>query len=963
MIELRDHALIGHRPERAALAEALSASRAGTGRVVTLVGDAGIGKSSVCREVARSARASGVPTLVGRAVETGASEPFRPLIEALAVGLRGTGPPEDPSLLPYRGLLGLLLPGWARDPLPAPSVAALSEAVLRLLAVIAGDGGAVLILEDLHGADDDLLAVVEYLADNADAHGTCCIVTLRPDPPTTARLLARRLADRRAARLLELAPLSPGEVDALVLELLQSDALPEELLTFVRSRADGVPFVVEELLVGLTRCGALISGPHGWQLVPVRLSDAAPPTPGGLVSRRCAELSERSRIVVAAAALLDQSIVWPLLPGITGFDEATVLAALREATYAGLLVDTGSELRFRHALTREHVLATLLPPERADLAARTLTAVTAAYPALPGRWCDLGAELAELSGDRTRAAELQVISADRAQQRGALSTAVARLERAVGHLAPSTPLWTMARCRLAEVRALAGDVDGALRSAAEAERSPAHTAPLQRIDVQLAVGRALLVAGDTGQAAEHARRARAAANRHDRRREAQANLLAADVAIADQDLTTASRLAATVRDHGPPEAALRCEALELLGRCARIHDVSEAERLFSQELGLAEDAGLVVWRARALHELGTIDLLDRMRTDRLVSARRAGIEAGAPAIAAVADLHLAAALVAQGRPVEARDAARRSEALAGRLGHAVAPWATMLIARTFAHERRADEAEAAIARALARTDDPALASQADGHVRAMLALHLADRDAARSALDRAAGLLREVPGHHDPHRGLWALLRTLTGVGDAAARREVAEAAGSDTRFNRALLAVAEAVAAGRSGDPQMAQEHYHRGLRTLDGYERPELIHHLTAWLVAPAALEAGWGDPVSQLQHGLRWFAAEGHEPLATSCRAILRDAGATVPRRGRGRSVVPGPLRAAGVTSREVDVLWLVGKGLSNPQVAERLVLSPRTVEKHVAALLRKTGATDRTALATLATRLAVSADANT
>lgn len=959
MIELRDHALIGHGPERAALTEALMASQAGAGRVVTLVGDAGIGKSSVCREVARNARASGVPTLVGRAVETGTSEPFRPLIEALA-GLRDTGPPEDPSLLPYRGLLGLLLPGWATKPPPVPSVAALSEAVLRLLSVIASEDGALLILEDVHGADDDLLAVVEYLADNADAHGTCCIVTLRPDPPTAARSLAQRLADRRAATLLELTPLSSADVDALVLELLQTDALPEELLTFVRGRADGVPFVVEELLVGLTRCGALITGPHGWQLVPARLSDAAPPTLGGLVSQRYAELSGRSRIVVAAAALLDQPIVWQLLPRITAFDEATVLASLREATYAGLLEDTGTELRFRHALTREHVLATLLPPERADLAARTLTAVTERYPDLPGRWCDLGAGLAELSGDHARAAELLVISAGRAQQRGALSTAVARLERAVGHLAPSTPLWTTAQCRLAEVRALAGDVDGALHAAAEAERFPAHTAPLQRIDVQLAVGRALLIAGDTGEAAEHAQRARAAAEGQDRRREAQALLLAADVAIADQDLAAARQLAAAVRDHGPPEEALLCEAMELLGRCARVHDVSQAERLFSRELALAEDAGLVVWRARALHELGTIDLLDRMRTDRLASARRAGIEAGAPAIAAVADLHLAAALVAQGRPVEARDAARRSEALAGRLGHAVAPWATMLIARTFAHERRADEAEATIARALARTDDPALVSQAYGHVRTMLALHLADRDAARTALDRAAELLREVPGQHDPHRGLWALLRTLAGIGGAEARREAAGAAGSDTRFNRALLTVAEAVAAGRSGDPQLAQEHYHRGLRTLGGYERPELLHHLTAWLVAPAALEAGWGDPVSQLQHGLRWFAAEGHEPLATSCRAILRDAGATVPRRGRGRSVVPDPLRQAGVTSREVDVLWLVGKGLTNPQVAERLVLSPRTVEKHVAALLRKTGAADRTALAALAGRLAASAD---
>jgi DNA-binding NarL/FixJ family response regulator len=76
--------------------------------------------------------------------------------------------------------------------------------------------------------------------------------------------------------------------------------------------------------------------------------------------------------------------------------------------------------------------------------------------------------------------------------------------------------------------------------------------------------------------------------------------------------------------------------------------------------------------------------------------------------------------------------------------------------------------------------------------------------------------------------------------------------------------------------------------------------------------------------------------------------------VPRRGRGDATVPDELRSRGITSREMDVLLLVAQGLSNPEIAATLVLSPRTVEKHVASLLTRTGSRSRAQLAALAVR---------
>jgi DNA-binding CsgD family transcriptional regulator/tetratricopeptide (TPR) repeat protein len=959
-MELLQHGrVVGRSTERSALDGALAAGRAGRGACVVLLGEAGIGKSRLCRMAQEHAYSSDMVVFSGRVVEGRPAEPLLPLAEALAAAFRDTGPPNHPSLLPFQSTLAHLVPAWSRKAAHPVSVIAVGEALLRLLRVSGSERGALLSLEDVHGADDETLAVVEYLAENVQVHGACLVVTLRPEPGHALELV-RRLADRRKVTLHELPPLGSDEVEDLIRTCLGADALPAELSDYVRERADGVPFLVEELLIGLARTGALVAGPHGWQLVPGRIRSVVPASLAGWITDRIALLDPRAQSVVSAASLLGQRFDWELVPAIAELDEASVLAALREATYAQLLVNDGTEIRFRHALTRDHVLASIIPPQRVRLARRALDVVLATHPEVPGRWCDLAAQLAELATEPTLAAGHLVTSGSRARDRGALSTAAGRFERAllllddVGDRAPIHRL-------LAEVRAASGDVDGALTQAGLARSVDAHDQPDAQVDIDLILGHALLAAGRVADARRHAERAeraeRQARSAAGRGRHLRGSLLLAEISVAEQDLATARSLVTACLEAGGLLPEQRCEALALLGRCTRVHDVRGAERLFSDVLETAETHELALWRVHALHELGTIDLLDRMRLDRLERARRAAIEAGAFAIAAVADLHLAAGHVARDEPIAGRAAARRSAELARRLGHAVEPWALMVVARSYAHERRAGEAEQTIGEALRLSDDPALAAQAFGHVRAMLALHLADRDGAATALDRAAELLRSVPGQHDPHRGLWALLRTLQANRDGEARQEAAAAAGSDTRFNRALLAVADAVVAGREGRPDVAVDRLRTGIDLLYGYEGIAFLAHLTHWLIAPAAHADGWGDPIAWLQDGVRWFSEHEHQPLATSCRGLLQQAGAPIPRRGRGRSVVPEVLGERGVTSREVDVLWLVGEGLTNTEIAARLVLSPRTVEKHVASLLRKTHRDGRADLAQIVTRLHV------
>jgi DNA-binding NarL/FixJ family response regulator len=127
---------------------------------------------------------------------------------------------------------------------------------------------------------------------------------------------------------------------------------------------------------------------------------------------------------------------------------------------------------------------------------------------------------------------------------------------------------------------------------------------------------------------------------------------------------------------------------------------------------------------------------------------------------------------------------------------------------------------------------------------------------------------------------------------------------------------------------------------------------------ITAEAALDDRWGDPADWITEDLPFFETLGHERIASACRGLLRRTGTPVPRRGPHAANVPEELRRLGVTAREHQVLQLVAEGLNNHGVAQRLVLSPRTVEKHVERLLAKTNLTKRTELVAYAVRATVS-----
>jgi DNA-binding CsgD family transcriptional regulator/tetratricopeptide (TPR) repeat protein len=954
--------LIGRDEEVQVLFEAVDRAADGHGGTFFVMGEAGVGKSRLAREASRRARSRGLAVLTGRAVSGGVPMAFRPLAEAVLAGLRGHDQLDLRGLAPFRAALGRLVPEWLprEAATGAESPVVLGEGLLRLLRVLSGDRGCLLVLEDLHWADPESLAVLEYLADNLAAERIVCLGTLRAEEDGAGRELIGTLVDRRAARVVELARLDEPATTRLARACLGTAALPAAVEAFLGARADGLPFLVEELLAGLVGAGVLVEQDGLWS-TNGPLGGRVPPTFADAVGRRLDALSAGARGVLHAAAVLGRRFDWSLLPAATGLDDAEVVVALRQAVSAQLLTAEADGFRFRHALTRDAVLGDLVPPERARLAGRALAVVEQAHPGLPGAWCELAAELAEAAGDRLRAAGLLLDVGRRARAAGALATAEATLQRASGLVSDDPVLVVPIEDALTDVFALAGQVDRAfeLGDRLLARLDLSSHLPAGGAELHLRLARAGVAAGRWRVAADHLAAARRVPAAHQPGLAACLDALDAQVALGQGRLSEADRLAAAAlaaaeRAGSPADA---CEALEVTGRVARQRDLQAAEAAFARGLAMATAHGLELWRLRALHELGTVEQLRTESVERLRQARELAVEVGALALVATLDLQIAAGLIKQFRPDEGLAAARASTEASRRLHLATLPMALVYQAAARAQHGQPEEMEACLAEALALApDDLDVHGSAWGHCRATASLLAEDRPRALTEMTTGAQLLQRSPATvAPPFLGLRVLLLAVGGD-DAVARAAAEHVSGSGATRHRivaSLLGYADAVLHGRAGRSAEATAAF----AAADSEMGP-----LVSWyrqyarrLAAEAALADSWGTPVAWLREAAAFFAARGEQPVAAACRALLRRAGAPVPRPGRGDPAVPAKLRALGVTGREADVLALVAEGLTNQELAARLHLSPRTVEKHVASLLVKTGCHRRAQLAGYSVRI--------
>jgi len=922
---------LGRDGELAALRGLAERAATGHGETLLLLGEAGIGKTRLLDETAALATACGVTVLRGRAVPGGGT--YRPFAEAVR---SLDSPPEGPGLRPYLPALGRLRPDWApaqaSETLVDPALV-LGEGLLRLLR----PAGAVLLLDDLHWADPDSLELLGYLAGVVADEPVGIVAAARDDEPTPADL--RHLAARRDITACQLHRLGPADVITLAHQRTGTP-LTEPTQAALVANADGLPLFVEELADALTSVSEASEARPGQASAggPVVL----PPTLAALVAGRLGDLPDVQRRIVAAAAVLPGEPDALSLAAVTGAEEVEVVAALR-AAHPGLLVAAGGRSRWRHALTRDAVLATVIPAEQVGLARRG--AALLLDRAAPGD--DFrAAELLALAGDVVPLSDLLLRMAEREAGRGALLGAAALLDRAAATGSRRAEVAAaIVRVRTATGRpgaALAGGMPELARVRGDG-----------RADLCLALAGAAVAAGRWADADDLLNRAGRPGDARVLTLRAEAAYGAGDrgasATLADRAVQAAAAQAGGGAGDGVADAEVWCQALIVRGRSRLAGDPGAARLDFARSAQLAAERAGPRVHVAALIAIATVDLYDHADTPALDLAREVAVDTGQLGQVAAVDLFRAeAALTVQG-PQAAAGPAGEVIALTSRLRlfHLQALAETVLAAdRAVAADDAGMAAllDAAIARPAAAVEVAALACL----VRAMRALVDGDLAAAVAQLDLAAERL----GAHGtaapmPVWGLWAVLRTVQRDRDVAARETVRALPAGQRAVNRAGLFFADAIAAGRAGDRVTAAALLDEGdWRFAEHPWWGRLLRLFTM----QAAADEGWADPVPRLRTDLAYF---GVTPFAGICRDLLRRAGAPT-RRGRGDTPVPEALRAVGVTSREMDVLYLLAQGLTNAEIAERLFLSPRTVDSHVAGLLAKTGAAGRAELRRFLTR---------
>lgn len=926
--------LVGRTSEIAELADAFERARGGSGSLVLLAGEAGVGKSSLAR---RAASAGGSP-LWGAASE-GATAAYGPVVAALRSRLR-TEPDALADCGPLLPHLALLLPELG-EPADESDRATIFEAIRCALAHLGAEEPAVVVLDDLQWSDDTTLELLAALAEPLRQMPVLALAAYRSDGlPREHRLRWLRNELRRAGNLRELClePLDREGVAELLGELLPEDPSPS-LVRTVHDRTLGSPFFVGELVAALNVRDSLRPGPRGLELAE-RGEVPLPDSIREAVLVGASGLSPAAREAAEAAAVIGQQV---------DLDLATDLApadGLAELLEVGLLEEGDRrQATFRHALAQEALYAEVPWMRRRKLHKRLAEALeTRGGTSLEIATHRLG------SGEEALAREALVAAGRQSESlhahRDAVRAARQALELWPEDEAAELRAETLARYgRCAELTGDLGEAakawrelaaaqghDGDRLGQAEAQRRLAAVQELSGEREQAQAARRLAAEGfgAVGQAAEAALERLAIADHHRRRAEYGEAIELAQAAAEEAEAAERVDIAARVLGlRGVVEAkggdyerglesvrsglALALEhdltpiAAELYQRLSLVlydgADYRQAEEALDTALGLCRTDGDADTEVACVTCLVYV-LRERGEWARAAELGRELIESGTAVW--VAEGLVGAIHAFEGRLSSARRLLTSSRSVSSAVGHYnMYVDATTGLAIVAAAEGLEDEAASRCRELLARWEE------SEDHHYAVWGMRWAASWFARRGRRKDAQL----------HAAALGRMAAEGGHEDAVAA--LAQAVGE--------LALLEGDAAGAADSLSRAVE-LHRSLAI--PHERAQVELRAGVALAAAGEREEG----LERLCDAYRCATKLGARPLAAEAAKEVAALGESVAQRlgSRAAAASEGGVQ---LTRRELEVLRHVAVGRTNREIAQELFISQRTVDMHVRNLLGK------------------------
>ena len=320
-------------------------------------GEAGIGKTSMARDLVGEAIRSGVCVLIGHCYDLTVTPPYGPWLELSATYRRADGMPALPDVLASGRIEEI------------ESQATLFTQVKAFFAALASVGPALVVLEDLHWADQASIELLRSLGTSLATIPMLVLVTYRSDELTRMQPLYHQLPSlirESAGRRLDLHPIQAPDLRNLVHAHYPMSEVDEfRLVAYLERHAEGNPFFVVELLRELAEEDLLRPNGGAWSLGELDRI-VVPSLLRQVIDARVSRLGDETREPLSVAAVIGHDIPLDLWARVLGSDEDALLTIVERAIDAQLLnaAPDGTRVRFVHALTREALYEAVMSPRR-----------------------------------------------------------------------------------------------------------------------------------------------------------------------------------------------------------------------------------------------------------------------------------------------------------------------------------------------------------------------------------------------------------------------------------------------------------------------------------------------------------------------------------------------------------------------------------------------------------------------